>query len=152
MAAGAIAGLVGTLAMSTLMLSAQRLGALGEQPPRRLSDAILDSVIGGRVEEGTRRVGTSVVHLAIGASAAALHQVGRGAAGRPAPAAVWGGAFGAIFWAVNYGVFAPAVGLMPPPDRDRPGRAPVMLAANVIWGAISAVVGDRLAQARETSE
>jgi hypothetical protein len=146
LAAGAVAGTVATIAMSALMLTAQRAGALGEQPPRKLSDAVLDAVAGGRADERTRRIGTSIVHLGIGATAAALHQVGRHVAGGPRPAAIWGGGFGAVFWALNYGLVAPAVGIMPPPGKDRPGRAPVMLTANIIWGAVSAVVGDRLAR------
>jgi hypothetical protein len=148
LAAGAVAGTIGTIAMSTLMLTAQRAGLLGEQPPRKLSDAVLDALAGGRADERTRRVGTSIVHLGIGATAAALHQVGRHLAGGPRPAAIWGGGggFGAVFWALNYGFVAPAVGIMPAPDKDRPGRAPVMLAANIVWGAVSAVVGDRLAR------
>jgi hypothetical protein len=147
LAAGAVAGTVGTVFMSTLMLAAQRAGLLGEQPPRKLSDTVLDAVSGIQVDEHTRRLGTAIVHLGIGASAAALHQVGRQLAGGPRPAAIWGGAFGAVFWALNYGVVAPATGIMPPPHRDRPYRAPVMLAANIVWGAVSAVVGDRLAGA-----
>ena len=144
LAAGAVAGAVGTVVMSTLMLTAQRAGMLGEQPPRKLSDAVLDAVADGRADERTRRLGTACIHLGIGATAAALHQVGRHAAGHPRPAGVWGGGLGAAFWALNYGLIAPAIGLMSPPDRDRPGRAPVMLAANVIWGAVSTVVADRL--------
>ena len=151
LAAGAVAGTVATVAMSTLMLTAQRAGFLGEQPPRKLSDAVLDAVSNGRADERTRRLGTSIVHLGIGATAAALHQGGRRLAGRPKPAAIWGGGFGAVFWALNYGFVAPTLGIMPPPDRDRPGRAPVMLAANVVWGAVSAVVGDRLARMRARS-
>ena len=145
--AGLVAGIVATMAMSTLMLSAQHAGLLGEQPPRRLADAIIDAVAGDRAGERTRRVGTAIVHLGIGASAAALHQAVRGATDRPKPAALWGSGFGAMFWAFNYGFAAPAVGVMPPPQRDRPGRPPVMLAANMLWGAVSAVVGDRLLRA-----
>jgi len=146
LAAGAVAGTVATIAMSTLMLTAQHAGVLGEQPPRKLSDAVLDAAADGRADERTRRIGTAVVHLGIGATAAALHQVGRHVTGAPKPAALWGGGFGALFWVVNYGLVAPALGIMPPPAKDRPGRAPVMLAANVVWGAVSAVVGDRLAR------
>lgn len=146
LAAGAVAGTVATAVMSTLMLTAQRAGLLGEQPPRKLSDAVLDAVAGGGADERTRRLGTSIVHLGIGATAGALHQVGRRLAGRPRPAAIWGGGFGAAFWALNYGFVTPAMGIMPPPDSDRPGRAPVMLAANVVWGAVSAAAGDRLAR------
>ncbi len=142
--AGVLAGLIGTLAMSVLMLTAQRFGLLGEQPPRKLSDALLDRIAGGSVDEETRRLGTALVHLGIGSTAAGIHQVCRHLLGRPRPAALWGGLFGAGFWAMNYGVIAPAMGIMPPPDRDRLGRAPVMLAANILWGAVSAEVGDRL--------
>lgn len=150
LAAGAVAGSIATVAMSAVMLTAQRTGLLGEQPPRKLSDAVLDAVAGGRADERTRRVGTSIVHLGIGASAAALHQVGRRLAGRPRPAAIWGGGLGALFWALNYVFVAPLLGIMPPPDRDRPGRAPIMLAANIVWG-VSAVVGDRLARISASS-
>ena len=144
LAAGAVAGTVGTVAMSTLMLTAQRAGMLGEQPPRKVSDAVLDAVGGGGADERSRRLGTAFIHLGIGATAAALHQVVRHAVGHPRPAAAWGGGLGAAFWALNYGWIAPAAGIMPPPDRDRRGRAPVMLAANVVWGAVSTVAGDRL--------
>jgi hypothetical protein len=144
--AGAVAGMVGTAVMSTLMLTAQRAGMLGEQPPRKVSDAVLDAVGGGSTDERTRRLGTAFIHLGIGAMAAALHQVGRQAVGHPRPAPVWGSAVGAMFWAVNYGLIAPKLGILPPPDRDRRWRAPVMLAANVVWGAVSTIVGDRLVQ------
>ena len=143
-ASGGLSGTMATFAMSALMLGAQRAGFLGEQPPRKLSDALLDDITGGRADESQRRLGTAMIHLGIGATAAGLNQAGRRLVGWPGPAAISGGAFGAFFWAINYGLVAPALGIMPPPDRDRRWRAPVMLAANVIWGASSAVVGDRL--------
>jgi hypothetical protein len=152
LAAGAVAGTVATMAMSTLMLTAQRAGLLGEQPPRKLSDAVVDRVARKPVGERTRRLGTAIVHVGIGATAAALHQTGRQIAGHPKPAVIWGSGFGAVFWALNYGFVAPAIGIMAPPDRDRPGRAPVMLAANVIWGAVSAVIGDRLTHHARTAQ
>ncbi len=67
-------------------------------------------------------------------------------AARPQPAVLWGGAAGATLWALAYWVVAPVVGLLPPPDRDRPGRPQVMLASHVLWGAVSAVLGDRLSE------
>jgi hypothetical protein len=143
LAGGAVAGTIATFAMSTLMLAAQRAGLLGRQPPRILADAVLDGV-DGRVGERTRRVGTSIVHLGIGAVAGALHQLARHLAGRPRPAGIWGSFVGALFWAMNYEILAPAFGILPPPAQDRPGRPPVMLASNVIWGAVSAAIGDRI--------
>ncbi len=146
LAAGAIAGTVATFAMSAVMLTAQKIGLLGQQPPRRLSDVVLDEVTGGRATEPVRRFGTAIVHLGIGAAGAAVHQAGRGMLSRPQPALAWGAGFGALFWAVNYGLVAPAIHLLPPPHRDRPGRPPVMLAANVVWGGLSSFIGDRLSR------
>jgi len=146
--AGSLSGTVATLAMSGLMLTGQRAGLLGKQPPRKISDAMLDRLFGREPGEQPRRWMTAVVHLGIGAGAGGLHQVGRRMAARPQPAVLWGGAAGATLWALAYWVVAPVVGLLPPPDRDRPGRPQVMLASHVLWGALSAALGDRLARRR----
>ncbi|MEO7556761.1 MAG: hypothetical protein ABIV94_09200 [Acidimicrobiales bacterium] len=143
LAAGAVAGVVATLAMSTVMLGAQRIGLLGEQPPRKIADALLDELLPD-ADDQTRKLGTALVHLGIGAGGGAVHQIGRRVAGRPEPAVAWGAATGGAFWAVNYWVLAPLSGLMPPPGRDRPARPLVMLAAHFVWGAVSAAVGDAL--------
>jgi hypothetical protein len=45
-------------------------------------------------------------------------------------------------------VLAPIAGILPPPPDDRPGRPPVMLAAHVLWGCVSVVLGDRLRSSR----
>lgn len=151
LARGALAGSIATLAMSGVMLVGQRLGLLGKQPPRVISDAIVDRFLGEDAGETERRAGTTVVHLAIGAGAGAAQQVVRRFADRPRPAAVWGGAAGGALWALNYFVLAPLAGLLPPAHHDRPGRPPVMLASNVLWGTLSAVVGDRLTSAEAVS-
>ncbi len=143
-ALGAAAGIGATLAMSVVMLTAQRLGLLGEQPPRKLSDRLHDTIGTERADVGERRLGTAAIHLGIGAVAAAGQQVLRRGTRWPRPAGLWGAAFGGAFWAVNYGLVAPALNLMPPPWSDRPGRAPVMLAANVLYGALAAGIGDAL--------
>ena len=146
-AGGAAAGVLATFAMSTVMLGAQRLGLLGEQPPRKVANAVLDT-IAPTADEPMRELGTTVVHLGIGALAGIAHQLGRRAARRPEPAAPLGAAVGGGFWALNYWVLAPVSGLMPPPDRDRPDRPIVMFIAHLVWGAVSALLGDRLAGAR----
>lgn len=133
------------------MLGAQRLGLLGEQPPRKVSNAVLDT-IAPTADEATRRLGTTLVHLGIGALAGVAHQLGRRAVRRPKPAAPLGAAVGGAFWALNYWVLAPATGLMPPPDRDRSDRPIVMFGAHLVWGAVSAVLGDRLAGVRRGPE
>ncbi len=44
--AGLLSGTVATLAMSGFMLTGQRAGLLGKQPPRKVSDAMLDRLFG----------------------------------------------------------------------------------------------------------
>ena len=49
--------------------------------------------------------------------------------------------FGSAVWFVSYMGWVPALGLMPPPHRDRPGRQLVMVLAHWIYGAtLGAVV------------
>jgi hypothetical protein len=143
--AGAVAGSIATLAMSVPMLLGQRAGLLGRQPPRVISDALVARFLGNDADEATRRLGTTIVHLGIGAGAGAVQQVARRTTRQPQPAAAWGAAAGGAFWTLNYFVLAPAAGLLPPANRDRPGRPPVMLASNMLWGAVGAALGDRLA-------
>jgi hypothetical protein len=146
-AVGAASGVAGTLVMSALMLPAQWVGLLGTQPPRRVSDRALDHLgLGRRVGEQDRRVGTVVTHLAIGVGSGAALGILRNVVGSRAPAAGVGLAFGAALWAVNYIAVAPALELFPPPDRDRPGRPPVMFAANMLYGAVTASLIDRLSR------
>jgi hypothetical protein len=137
---GALAGMTGTLAMSALMLPAQRLGVLGTQPPRLISDRLVPGAAGGMGRHATereRRLGTVFVHLGVGAAAGAALSVGRAVGLAPRltpPIAV---AFGCAFWAVNYVGIAPAIDLLPSPDRDRPGRPIVMLLAHALFGVVS---------------
>lgn len=147
-AAGAVAGTMATLAMSLVMEFGQRVGLLGVQPPRKVSDLLLDRVQGVRADERTRRVGTAVVHLGIGASAGAAQQVGRRILSWPQPPFAWGAAAGGLLWTINYFVLAPMAGILPPPPDDRPGRPPVMLVSNVLWGGVAALLGDRLLRSR----
>jgi hypothetical protein len=141
---GALAGVVGTACMSAVMLPAQWLGILGTQPPRRVSDRALGVVgLGRHAQERERRLGTTVAHFAIGASAGSVVGVLRETTDRRIPGPALGAVFGTALWAVNYIAIAPALDLFPPPDRDRPGRPPVMLTANAVFGVVTAAVAER---------
>ncbi|MEO6207113.1 MAG: hypothetical protein ABIP77_04075, partial [Candidatus Limnocylindrales bacterium] len=52
-------------------------------------------------------------------------------------------AYGSALWSFNYIVAAPKLDLFPPPWEDRPGRPPVMLAANALYGVVTAVLVER---------
>ena len=143
-AGGAVAGMAGAIAMSgLLMLPAQRIGLLGTQPPRRMSDRALAALrLGHRPSERERQIGTSVVHLAVGAAGGALIGIVREVTDRRGPGMLVGAAVGGGLWAANYIALAPALELFPPPHRDRPGRPPVMFAAHLLYGAVTAAVLD----------
>lgn len=142
--AGAVAGIVATLAMSVVMLPAQWLGLLGTEPPRRISDRIFNATgSGARAPEAHRRVGTALIHLGIGSVGGALFGIGRLLSRRRGRAPIVGLGFGSALWGVNYIVAAPMLKLFQPPWDDRPGRPPVMLAANALYGVITAVLVER---------
>ena len=95
------------------------------------------------VPESERRRGTALVHLGIGAVGGAGYALGREAIGSVSLHPLVGLGFGATLWAFNYIVAAPALDLFPPPWKDRAGRPPVMLAANALFGLVTAVLVDR---------
>lgn len=141
---GAGAGAAATLPMSAVMLLFQRLGWMGQQPPARIVDAALDEaeVPATRRE---RTVLSVIAHLAFGAGAGALFGLVRG--GRPGlgRAALEGAGFGTAVWAASYAGWVPALGIMPPPSKDRPGRPTAMVVAHWVYGA---TLGAAVARAR----
>ncbi len=169
-AAGAAGGLVGTVAMSAVMLSAGWLGLMGAQPPRRVVDAASNRTRRGHGDDtgssgddersreaqasgegggdGARDVAASLLHLAVGTAAGGVLGVVRDGAARSGvrlPPAASGAAFGLALWAVNYAAIAPALDILPPPHEDRGGRPPSMIIAHLVFGITSGVVADRLA-------
>jgi hypothetical protein len=58
--------------------------------------------------------------------------------------AATGAAFGAALYALNYVGLAPALGVLPAPTEDRPGRQPTMLAAHLVYGSTLGALLDRL--------
>lgn len=73
-------------------------------------------------------------HLGFGASVGALY--GAAASLRPGLAGPASGvAAGLSVWGASYAGWVPALGLLPPPDADRPGRPTAMVASHVAFGA-----------------
>lgn len=54
----------------------------------------------------------------------------------PFPTVAAGMVFGAAVWFISYQGSVPALGIMAPPSRDRPGRPQAMLAAHLVHGAV----------------
>ncbi len=127
---GALAGVAATGVMSLVMLAAQRLGALGEPPPRRLTRRLLRPL--GPLAPRRRALDAAALaaHFGYGALLGSLYAL------LPAPArkSSSGALFGLAVWEANYAGWLPKVGLMPRPSHDRPGRPTSMIAAHLVFG------------------
>lgn len=139
---GAGNGLLATLPMSGVMLAAQRAGRMGRLPPGRITDAAVDAAGAEETPRPARRALATAAHLAFGAGAGALYAWWTGRRGRRG-GALHGAGFGTLVWLGSYAGWVPALGILPPPHRDRPGRQPAMLVAHWVYGA---VLGARLSR------
>lgn len=146
---GAVAGAVATVPMSLVMLAAGRAGFMGEQPPRLVSMKALRAATATDASrrEPMRSVATAALHVAFGAAAGAGFATALRRASERAPVTS-GIATGLAVWAVSYAGWIPALGVLPPPWRDRPGRPGSMLAAHVVYGAslgrtLASLIGPR---------
>lgn len=133
---GLVSGALATVPMSMVMLVAGRTGAMGTQPPERLTDAALGAAGGENASEGERDLAASLAHLSFGAGGGAVFALLHRRLDLPLPPAVQGIAFGLAVWAVSYQGWIPALAILPPADDDRPGRRRAMIAAHVVYGGV----------------
>jgi hypothetical protein len=141
--AGAAEGTAATLVMSGVMLAARRAGRMGELPPRRITAVALRRGRAGRRARRRTDALATVAHLGFGAAAGAAFEGGWSLAGRRGPAPLWGAAFGAAVWLVSYAGWIPALRILPPPHRDRPGRPLWMFVAHLVYGAALGALAER---------
>lgn len=140
-AVGAVAGSAATMVMSAVMAAARAAGMLGEAPPRILAHQAA-AAGGGPDSRGARDVLAVLAHLGFGAMGGAVYGLVRGRVPH-GPGALAGVAWGLLIWTVSYRGWIPALGLLPPPSRDRPGRPTAMIAAHVVYGAVLGALTDR---------
>lgn len=135
MARGFGAGAVATVGMSALMFAGRRTGLLGRMPPEKITSRALNAL---GVERSRREqdAAAAVLHVGFGAMAGALFAPALRALRLPLSPMLQGAAFGTLVWAVSYAGWIPALGIMPPPSRDRPRRPEVMLAAHWVYGGL----------------
>jgi hypothetical protein len=140
---GAIGGVVGTATMSAVMLAGEKTGLLPRQPPEDIAVAALDAAgMTGR-SEAMQNVLAVLAHFGFGAASGAVFGLLHRRLRLPIPAALHGVVFGSLVWAVSYKGWIPTLGILPPPERDQPGRPATMLLAHWVYGAtLGAVVGD----------
>lgn len=137
LARGAVAGTAATLPMSLLMLGAQKAKLMGKHPPERITESMLTRIgITKRPEEAEDALAV-LNHFAFGAAAGALY----GLVQRDElPDVPQGVLFGMGVWTVSYKGWVPALGIMPKPKHDRPGRPASMIAAHLVFGAAMALM------------
>lgn len=140
---GAIGGLVATAAMSAVMLAGEKAGLMPRQPPDDIAGAALDAAgISGQSPKAQDALAV-LTHFGFGAAGGAVFGLLHRRLRLPIPAAVHGVVFGGLVWAASYKGWIPALHILPPPERDTPGRPTTMLLAHGVYGAtLGAVVGD----------
>lgn len=143
LARGALAGLVATGAMTMTMWGAERLGMLGEPPPRKITRAALRKVAPGVARDSDALdIASVITHFAFGAGMGALYGILPQHAQRSRIAR--GMLFGSGIWTTSYMGWVPALGIMKPPSEDRPGRPTAMLAAHWVFGTTLSAVFARM--------
>ena len=147
--AGAVAGTLATGLMSAVMLVAKRIGLMGEMPPETITARFLDR-LGWRHRSGeTQDLLAVVTHVGFGAAAGSLFAVIQRRFRPPVPPVAAGMVFATSVWLISYQGWVPALGIMAPASRDRPGRPQSMLVAHLVFGAVLGALLGRPAKGRE---
>lgn len=144
---GGIAGLVGTLAMTSAMRRGHRRLPEAERyplTPREIVDSGAKQLGADLPDEAARDL-TTAAHFAYGAAMGALI-----AAANPDPGKKTGAAAGVAVWLASYMGWIPAVGTLEPATEHPARRNLLMIWAHVVWGASTAAAMRELSLARET--
>jgi hypothetical protein len=140
---GMISGALATGAMSVLMFTARKTGLMRKMPPERITESVLDR-LGVRRSEKSENVWSTAAHLGYGVACGGLFAwlTSRSTSRRLPLSAVKGTAFATAIWALSYFGWIPALGILPPPHRDRRGRAGSMAAAHLLFGVVLGLLSD----------
>ena len=139
---GAIAGFVGTLAMTAAMSKMHKKLPSKQRYPLTPRE-IIDSAI-APPNEAAKDL-TTAAHFAYGAACGSII-----AAANPRLSAATGAAAGAAVWLVSYMGWIPGVGLLKPATGHPMRRNLLMIRAHLVWGWTTAQTMRQLLEARET--
>jgi uncharacterized membrane protein YagU involved in acid resistance len=140
---GALAGLAGTMAMTSAMSRLHRRLPPKEQyplPPREITAAVLPAAA-----DKTVRDSAMAAHFAYGAATGAII-----AGLRPETGPVGGALYGAGVWAASYFGWVPALGILRPANEHPMRRNALMIGVHLVWGAVTALSLRELDAARRT--
>jgi uncharacterized membrane protein YagU involved in acid resistance len=144
---GAIAGFVGTMAMTAAMRRLHpRLPGKERYPltPREIVDRLGEQLHRPIAGEAAKDA-TTAAHFLYGAAMGALIS-----AMNPDPGKRGGALAGAAVWLASYMGWIPAVGTLQPATRHPARRNALMIGAHLVWGSATAAAIRELRLARET--
>lgn len=133
--AGTAAGGVATGAMSAFMFAVWRPHSMGQKPPERITEGILNR-LGISRDEATQDALAAALHLGFGMATGSLFALVREYVPVPVPGVLQGVVYGTGVWAASYKGWVPEMGFLPPPEEDRPGRQEAMVAAHLVYGGV----------------
>jgi uncharacterized membrane protein YagU involved in acid resistance len=145
---GAVAGFVGTMAMTAAMRRLhKRLPPEERYPltPREIVDRLGEQVAGAPPENETAKDVTTVSHFLYGAAMGAII-----AGLNPDPSRKAGALGGTAVWVASYMGWIPAVGTLEPATKHPARRNALMIGVHLVWGASTAAAIKELRLARET--
>lgn len=123
--------------MSAVMLALRE--QLGEQPPDAIVKHTAGAVGAAPTEEQADAMAVAA-HLGFGVTVGAAYAL----LPRVGPPVLRGVATALAVYAASYQGWVPAVGILPPASRDKPGRPRVMVAAHVVYGAVLGAAEERV--------
>jgi uncharacterized membrane protein YagU involved in acid resistance len=144
---GAVAGFVGTMAMTAAMRRLHRRLPQEERyplTPREIVDSMSDQLDVPLADQAARDV-TIAAHFLYGAAVGALV-----AAANPDPGKRSGAVAGVAVWLASYMGWIPAVGTLEPATSHPARRNALMIAVHLVWGSTTAMAMRELRLARET--
>jgi hypothetical protein len=144
---GAIAGIAGTVAMTSAMARLHRRLPSAQRyplPPREIVET-LAAEAGAALDDEAAKDATTAAHVAYGAAAGAAI-----AAATVRPGGGGGAAAGVAIWLGSYLGWLPGTGILKPATAHPRARNALMIAAHVVWGVATARAMRELMLARET--
>jgi hypothetical protein len=153
LALGAAAGCLATVPMTWAMEVLHRRLPREERyplPPRQITMRLVEEAGGeDQPDEPERRDLTLLAHFGMGTAAGALY--GLVAHRQPLPGPVAGAGFGLAVWAGNYLGLLPALGILCPATEHPPRRTALMIAAHLVWGAVTGAILGAFSPGRRSS-
>ena len=131
------------------MLVWSRRAAGGTVPPKRITAEVTEAAgVEPSTEPGLNAAST-LAHLGFGSSMGAGFSLVQRLLRPPGPAVAHGLAYGLGVWAVSYKGWLPALGIMPPAERDRPDRQRMNILAHLVYGGVLGALGDACRRSRQ---